>query len=271
MAAALDDVGDGHSPVHGFAYDSFPVYGPYQAANTLAVSCWQARDYSASSPTGCANGDRSCQLVDQYDYTLGTTTVSDGPSITSTLPEHNPLDAVSGIYFEDYFWNYSCSAQGEQYLDEHNGHRHGTLGYHYHLTVDSDLNPTFPYAVGPKFYGCQTDATCYSEYKIQYGTTTSQCGTSDAVAAAPTAAPASSPSSKSALSTGAIIGIAVGGFVGVLIIGYLAYVAFCSQPKVMVAGYSSAPSSAPSLEMAMTGTVNAQPVPSSGIDKEAAL
>jgi hypothetical protein len=51
--------------------DSYPIYGPYQASGQLAVSCWQKRDYSATSATGCSDGKRSCQLNDQWDYTQG--------------------------------------------------------------------------------------------------------------------------------------------------------------------------------------------------------
>ena len=31
------------SPLHGFSLDGYPIYGPYQADLTLAVSCWQVR------------------------------------------------------------------------------------------------------------------------------------------------------------------------------------------------------------------------------------
>lgn len=70
LMSELNDVGDSHSPIHGFAYDGYPVYGPYQDADTLAVSCWQARDYD-SAETGCVGGGRTCQLVSAYDYTQG--------------------------------------------------------------------------------------------------------------------------------------------------------------------------------------------------------
>ncbi|MBV1883592.1 MAG: hypothetical protein KUG82_18265 [Pseudomonadales bacterium] len=42
-----------------------------------------------------------------------------------------------------------------EYLDEHNGHDHDDLGYHYHITVESTdgSTPKFPYIIGPTFYG----------------------------------------------------------------------------------------------------------------------
>ena len=110
----LNDTGHGHSPVHGFAYDGYPIYGPYQAANTLAVSCWQARDYS-STETGCSNGKRSCTFVDAYDYTKGTnTTTYSGPDPSGTVSTQSgeTISAASGCYFQDFFFNDTCSGLG---------------------------------------------------------------------------------------------------------------------------------------------------------------
>ena len=66
----LNDDGSAHSPVHGFANDGYPIYGPYQDADTLAVSCWVERDYS-DPIVGCEGGDRTCILNDPWDYTQG--------------------------------------------------------------------------------------------------------------------------------------------------------------------------------------------------------
>lgn len=197
MADRLNDEGDSHSPVYGFAYDGYPIYGPYQAADTLAVSCWQTRDYATTSLTGCSDGTRSCQLVDQYDWSQGTTSVTAGPSLTSTVEtlSGNTISSASGIYFEDMFFNFTCAAWGGRYLDSFNGHDHDNLGYHYHFTVDSDMVPQFPYSAGPKFYGCVPGNTCSSTYASTVGggggggggggppsrrLTASQCGVSSA-------------------------------------------------------------------------------------------
>lgn len=67
----MGEYGLNHSKVWGWMLDGYPIYGPYQSTNTLAVSCWKKRDYSSSSTTGCSDGTRSCQLVDQWDYTKG--------------------------------------------------------------------------------------------------------------------------------------------------------------------------------------------------------
>ena len=161
----LDDDGSAHSPLYGFAADGYPIYGPYSMQGVLAKSAWVKRDYSANSASGCgADGERSCQLVDQYDLSKGTSSVSAGPdtSATVTTQSGNPISAESGIYFEDYYYDASLTAQGNGYLDEHNGHEHGDYGYHYHITaenVDGKLEPVFPYQVGPTFYGKLPDNT----------------------------------------------------------------------------------------------------------------
>jgi len=159
------DTGDSHSPIYGFAADGFPIHGPYYRQGVLAKSSWVARDYSAGSASGCgSDGERSCQLVDQYDLSQGTVSVRPGPStheMVSTM-SRNRIEAVSGVYFEDYYFDADRAARGGAYLDEHNGHEHDGLGYHYHVTVeevDGDLVPVFPYQVGPTFHGELPDGT----------------------------------------------------------------------------------------------------------------
>jgi len=132
--------------------DGFPIYGPYQDTGTTATSCWQIRDYAATSVTGCSDGLRSCLLVDPYDVSKGTVSASStGPSLSGNLMtlSGNTISSSSGIYFEDYFYNSSCGSLGDNYLNEYNGHQHDDLGFHYHVTVDA-----FPYLIGPKYYGC---------------------------------------------------------------------------------------------------------------------
>mmetsp|Transcript_22895 Transcript_22895/g.38185 ORF Transcript_22895/g.38185 Transcript_22895/m.38185 type:complete len:349 (+) Transcript_22895:82-1128(+) len=113
IASAVGDngngnsVGAGHSPIYGWLFDSYPIYGPYNdAANTLATPCWQKRDYSPSSATGCSDDQRSCVLVDPYDYTKGTETLASadlyGPDLDAeiTTQSGNAITASAGIYFQ---------------------------------------------------------------------------------------------------------------------------------------------------------------------------
>lgn len=103
----LGDYGQGHSPVYGFSNDGYPIYGPYQAAATLALSCWAKRVYTSTSPTGCGSNKRTCVLKDPLDYTKGYTTVATGPAIGQTVDSYSgySISAVSGVYFQDYYYD----------------------------------------------------------------------------------------------------------------------------------------------------------------------
>lgn len=151
LSAQLEDDGSGHSPILAFMADGYPLHGKHHAAGEEAVSCWQTRDYdSAGSETGCGGGGvRDCVLVDNTDPSQGTRAVSDGPNTSDTVTSlsRNEFQAVSGIYYQDYWFDADCYAAGGPALDEHNGHDHGDYGYHYHVT------DTFPFTIGPTFYG----------------------------------------------------------------------------------------------------------------------
>ncbi|MDP5138205.1 YHYH protein [Rheinheimera baltica] len=158
LADMVGDKADGHSPLYGFAADGYPIYGPWQASGVLAISSWIARDYSADTVTGCSDGARSCALVDQYDVTKGTTTVSAGPAFTATVStlSGNQLTAFNGYYLQDYYWDASLTSKGGAYLDQYNGHTDEERGYHYHVTVSraaDKLVPAFPYIIGLRFAG----------------------------------------------------------------------------------------------------------------------
>ena len=116
-----------HSPLIGFAYDGFPIYGAYGYANTDGTG-------------GIVRIKSSYQLK----TTRGTGNV---PSETTW-----PL----GTFREDY--EYVDHSSQSDYLDEHNGRFCVTLEfpngiYCYFATVDSNWNSAYPYAVGPTFYG----------------------------------------------------------------------------------------------------------------------
>jgi hypothetical protein len=129
-----------HSPLIGFAYDGFPIYGAYGYKNadgtggiTRIKSGYQLR--SISSRTAWTDG----------------TDVPDGPTVSTTYP--------LGYFREDY--EFMTHAGQADYLDEHNGRFCVTPEYPngiycYFATVDADWNSAYPYAVGPYFYGNKT-------------------------------------------------------------------------------------------------------------------
>jgi hypothetical protein len=138
-----------HSPLIGFAYDGFPIYGAYAYAN--------------SDGSGGIT-----RMISSYELNNSATTRTNGPTINATY--------FNGYFREDYTYN---SAHTEDfYLDEHNGRfaktpefPNGT--YAYYATVDENHNSAYPYAVGPTFYGNVTAAkvTSISETTTNYDTT----------------------------------------------------------------------------------------------------
>lgn len=161
LVEQLSDEGAGHSPVYGVAADGYLIYGPYVDSGTMAQSCWVARDYNnTDDPYGCGGtGERSCLMVDPFNPTSGVeNTTSNGPSTNEivTSMSGNDFVATTGFYKEDYYYDADCSVQSLANLDEHNGHDHDDLGYHYHITM------TYPYFTGPTLYGAVSSNTSTS-------------------------------------------------------------------------------------------------------------
>ncbi len=127
-----------HSPLIGFAYDGFPIYGAYGYKN-------------ADGTGGIVRMKSSFKLrsiTQRTEYANGSD-VTDGPVISSTYP--------LGYFREDYEY-VPTSASTPEYLDEHNGRFCITPEYPegiycYFATVDEKWNSSYPYVVGPTFYG----------------------------------------------------------------------------------------------------------------------
>jgi hypothetical protein len=114
-----------HSPIIGYAFDGFPIYGAYGYVSTT----------SASGPVKRMRSS----------YVLTTDTVrAGGPSVSAW-----PL----GDCCEDYIYT-----AGAGDLDAHNGrfcytpdYPDGT--YAYFVTLDDNLKPVYPFVLGKTYYG----------------------------------------------------------------------------------------------------------------------
>jgi len=129
-----------HSPLIGFAYDGYPIYGAYAYAN-------------ANGTGGIVRMKSSFQLRNITTRTTLYTgaTVTAGPAVSVTYP--------LGYFKEDY--EFVSHPNDASYLDIHNGrfcvtpeYPNGT--YCYFATVDANHNSAYPYVVGPTFYGVKT-------------------------------------------------------------------------------------------------------------------
>ncbi|USD22175.1 YHYH protein [Microbulbifer variabilis] len=178
LADLVGDSGGTHSPIYGFTADGYPIYGPWEADGELAISSWAIRNYDdPSAPSGCGiAGERSCLLIDEYDFTKGTEVLNNrGPSTSDifTSLSGNTFITRSGFFYEDYYWDSVLTALGGAYLDQYNGHSDSERGYHYHLTVtqaeDGQLIPAFPYTFGPRFYGKLDSQTIVSVCSDEVG------------------------------------------------------------------------------------------------------
>jgi hypothetical protein len=142
-----------HSPLIGFAYDGFPIYGAYGFKNADGTggivrikSSWTLRN-----------------ITTRTTYYTGAS-VTAGPTVSATYP--------LGYFREDYQYTAPIASD---YLDEHNGRFCVTPEYPagiycYFATVDANWNSAYPYAVGPTFYGVKTAAkvTSISESVTTY-------------------------------------------------------------------------------------------------------
>jgi hypothetical protein len=117
---------DGHSKILGISADGYPVYGPY--GYVVATN-------NTSGIKRMGSG-----------YTLNSAASREGTTASNTTLY--PL----GVFIEDY----SFTASGD--LDQHNGrycvtpdYPNGT--YAYFITLNSLLEPVYPYIIGNTYYG----------------------------------------------------------------------------------------------------------------------
>lgn len=148
--------GRGHSPLIGYAFDGFPIYGPYGFANT--------------NGTG---GIRRIRTSYRQRAITTRRTLPDG----SNLPQYQWGPVVSaryplGYYIEDHEF---VSGLGD--LDEFNGRFTVTPEYPagiyaYISTLSTAKVPEYPYMVGPNYHGV---ALNQRRVTIPGGVTTYEC------------------------------------------------------------------------------------------------
>ncbi len=114
-----------HSPIIGYAFDGFPIYGAYA--------------YTNANGTGAIKRMRS-------SYVLSTASSrTAGPPVNATYP--------LGCLCEDYVYT-----PGSGDLDDHNGRfcitpEYPAGTYAYFVTIDANLAPVYPFVTGPTYYG----------------------------------------------------------------------------------------------------------------------
>jgi len=124
-----------HSPIIGYAFDGYPIYGAYGYANTNGTG-------------GIKRMRPSYQLrkmVNRDTLPTGAVATQFGPAVSATYP--------LGDFMEDYKY---IAGSGD--LDTNNGrfcitpeYPNGT--YAYFVTIDETLTPVYPYTLGLTYYG----------------------------------------------------------------------------------------------------------------------
>ena len=114
-----------HSPIIGYAYDGYPIYGAF--------------GYTNSNGTGGIK-----RMVSSYVLSSNSTRTN-GPPVNATYP--------AGCFCEDYVYS---SGAGD--LDPYNGRFSVTPEYPagiyaYFVTINAAGIPQYPFAVGPTYYG----------------------------------------------------------------------------------------------------------------------
>ena len=124
-----------HSPIIGYAFDGFPVYGAYAYTNTNGTGAIKRMTPSYRKRT----------MADRTTLPDGSPATYAGPAINATYP--------IGAFIQDYEF---VSGIGD--LDSSNGRFCITpeypLGiYAYFVTIDSARTPIYPYTLGANYYG----------------------------------------------------------------------------------------------------------------------
>ncbi len=135
-----------HSPIVGWAFDGYPVYGPYGYSTATNSGSAVARMKSGYSLRNISTRTTLPAIPNG-----GGTASQTGPAVSTTYP--------LGTYVEDYEW---LSSNGGD-LDQYNGRfcvtpefPSGT--YAYFATMSSTGTPQFPYYIGPYYYGMPVTA-----------------------------------------------------------------------------------------------------------------
>lgn len=124
-----------HSPIIGYAFDGFPIYGAYAYSDTAGLGVIKRMTPSYRTRT----------MSDRTTLPNGSVASSAGPAINGQYP--------LGAFIQDFEY-----VPGLGNLDEHNGRFAVTPDYPagiyaYYVAIDSNQTPIYPYLLGPTFYG----------------------------------------------------------------------------------------------------------------------
>jgi hypothetical protein len=154
-----------HSPILGWAFDGYPIYGPYGFSNPTnaasavrrMVSGYVFRDGSFGTTNLNVTGRTT---YPQWALDIGKPNAVNGPNVSASFP--------LGWYVQDFdhladrgYTQTTGATLRDFDLDRYNGRfcrtpefPNGT--YAYFITIDTNGTPVFPYIIGLQYYGQRT-------------------------------------------------------------------------------------------------------------------
>ncbi len=133
-----------HSPLVGFSFDGFPVYGPYAYTNTNGTGALKRMTPSYQT-----------RNITARTTFPGSTTVLEASKQGPTVSTQYPI----GSFLQDYEF-----VQGSGDLDAYNGRfavtpEYPNGVYAYYITVDASHKPVYPFILGLQYYGTPETAS----------------------------------------------------------------------------------------------------------------
>ncbi len=134
-----------HSPIIGYAFDGFPIYGAYAYTNTNGTGAIKRMTPSFVLAPSTGTVLLGANSASAAATPTTPTTRNAGPPVNTSYPLGNML--------EDYVY-----VAGSGDLDFHNGRfcitpEYPSGTYAYFVTIDATGYPVYPFVLGPTYYG----------------------------------------------------------------------------------------------------------------------
>jgi len=151
-----------HSPILGWAFDGYPIYGPYGYSNPLSAAGGVRLMTSGFAKRNGSNGTDNLATTGRVSLPQWAATAQ-GRSTSLSSGQQGPGVSTSrpiGYYMEDNAYLGDLGkVQGVDFdLNQYNArycvtpdYPNGT--YAYFVTLNSSATPVFPYLVGPQYLG----------------------------------------------------------------------------------------------------------------------
>jgi hypothetical protein len=154
-----------HSPILGWAFDGYPIYGPYGYSYPTNMNSTVRRMVSGYVPRDGNFGTTNLNVTGRTSYpqwalAIGKPNAVNGPNVSTSYP--------LGWYVQDFdhladlgYTQTTNATVGDFDLDRYNGRfcrtpefPNGT--YAYFVAIESNGVPRFPYIIGLQYYGQRT-------------------------------------------------------------------------------------------------------------------